>query len=94
MRYVDERVTINAGLRRRAEWADDRFSLFLLSLVWPKDSDRDDEDMKELLNDARLLKKLKKGKINEEDFEREVTGKLKGKQGAAEPADDSEDEDV
>lgn len=59
-----------------------------------EDSDRDDEDMKELLNDARLLKRLKKGKINEEDFEREVTGKLKGKQGAAEPADDSADEDV
>ncbi|XP_075885693.1 ATP-dependent RNA helicase DDX55 [Nelusetta ayraudi] len=59
-----------------------------------EDSDRDDEDMKELLNDARLLKRLKKGKINEEDFEREVTGKLKGKQGAAEPADNSADEDV
>lgn len=64
------------------------------SLVWPQDSDGDDDDMKELLNDARLLKRLKKGKINEEDFEREVTGKLKGKQGAAEPSDDSADEGI
>lgn len=68
--------------------------LFLLSLVWPKDLEEVDEDMKELLNDARLLKKLKKGKINEEDFERGITGKLKGKQEAAEPSGDSLDEDV
>lgn len=50
--------------------------------------------MKELLNDARLLKKLKKGKINEEDFERGITRKLKGKQEAAGPSEDSIDEDV
>lgn len=67
---------------------------FLLFLVWPKDSDGDDQDMKELLNDARLLKKLKKGKINEEDFERGITRKLKGKQEAAEPSEGSIDEDV
>ena len=29
--------------------------------------------MKELLNDTRLLKKLKKGQISEEDFEKQVT---------------------
>ena len=29
----------------------------------------EDEDMEELLNDTRLLKKFKKGKITEEEFE-------------------------
>ncbi|XP_072908111.1 ATP-dependent RNA helicase DDX55 [Hemitrygon akajei] len=39
-----------------------------------KGSDRDDEeDIDELLNDTRLLKKLKKGKISEEDFEKQLT---------------------
>ncbi|XP_050002533.1 ATP-dependent RNA helicase DDX55 isoform X8 [Alexandromys fortis] len=33
-------------------------------------SDIDDEDMQELLNDTRLLKKFKKGKITEEEFEK------------------------
>ncbi|XP_068845609.1 ATP-dependent RNA helicase DDX55 isoform X2 [Capricornis sumatraensis] len=33
-------------------------------------SDMEDEDMEELLNDTRLLKKLKKGKITEEEFEK------------------------
>lgn len=33
-------------------------------------SDVDDEDMEELLNDTRLLKKFKKGKITEEEFEK------------------------
>ncbi|KAM4827323.1 ATP-dependent RNA helicase DDX55 [Thomomys bottae] len=33
-------------------------------------SDIEDEDMEELLNDTRLLKKLKKGKITEEEFEK------------------------
>ncbi|XP_013889847.1 ATP-dependent RNA helicase DDX55 [Austrofundulus limnaeus] len=32
-----------------------------------------DGDMKELLDDTRLLKKLKKGKISEEDFEQQLT---------------------
>ncbi|KAJ8338629.1 hypothetical protein SKAU_G00354150 [Synaphobranchus kaupii] len=47
-------------------------------------SDVDDEDMRELLSDTRLLKKLKKGKISEEDFEkrgdggREVPGQSEG----------------
>uniref|UniRef100_A0A2K5EHV9 ATP-dependent RNA helicase n=1 Tax=Aotus nancymaae TaxID=37293 RepID=A0A2K5EHV9_AOTNA len=40
-------------------------------------SDIEDEDMEELLNDTRLLKKLKKGKITEEEFEKSLltTGK-------------------
>ncbi|XP_040843050.1 ATP-dependent RNA helicase DDX55 isoform X2 [Ochotona curzoniae] len=33
-------------------------------------SDIEEEDMEELLNDTRLLKKLKKGKITEEEFEK------------------------
>ncbi|XP_040432414.1 ATP-dependent RNA helicase DDX55 isoform X2 [Cygnus olor] len=37
-------------------------------------SDVDDEDMEELLNDTRLLKRLKKGKISEEEFEKRLTG--------------------
>lgn len=50
--------------------------------------------MRELLNDTRLLKKLKKGKISEEDFEKGVTRKPKAKQKAGGPSDDSVDEDV
>uniref|UniRef100_UPI00398ECF9C ATP-dependent RNA helicase DDX55 isoform X2 n=1 Tax=Pristiophorus japonicus TaxID=55135 RepID=UPI00398ECF9C len=37
-------------------------------------SDVGEEDMDELLNDTRLLKKLKKGKISEEEFEKQLTG--------------------
>ncbi|XP_071428239.1 ATP-dependent RNA helicase DDX55 isoform X3 [Pithys albifrons albifrons] len=37
-------------------------------------SDMEDEDMEELLNDTRLLKRLKKGKISEEEFEKKLTG--------------------
>ena len=33
----------------------------------------DEEDLNELLNDTRLLKKLKKGQISEEDFEQQIT---------------------
>ncbi|KAJ8245048.1 hypothetical protein GJAV_G00276180 [Gymnothorax javanicus] len=36
-------------------------------------SDVDEDDVQELLNDTRLLKKLKRGKISEEDFEKQVT---------------------
>lgn len=36
-------------------------------------SDIDQEDLKELLNDTRLLKKLKKGQISAEDFEKQIT---------------------
>ncbi|KAM8828204.1 ATP-dependent RNA helicase DDX55 isoform 2-T2 [Spinachia spinachia] len=42
-------------------------------------SDVEDEDMKELLNDTRILKKLKKGKISEEDFEKQITSRPKAK---------------
>ncbi|XP_040053338.2 ATP-dependent RNA helicase DDX55 [Gasterosteus aculeatus] len=42
-------------------------------------SDVEDEDMKELLNDTRILKRLKKGKISEEDFEKQITTKPKNK---------------
>ncbi|TNN27652.1 ATP-dependent RNA helicase DDX55 [Liparis tanakae] len=35
-------------------------------------SDVEDEDMKELLDDTRLLKRLKKGKISKEDFEKQM----------------------
>ncbi|KAM9841026.1 ATP-dependent RNA helicase DDX55 isoform 2-T2 [Aulostomus maculatus] len=38
-----------------------------------ENSDADDEDLNELLNDTRLLKKLKKGQISEEDFETQIT---------------------
>ncbi|GAB1290191.1 RNA helicase [Apodemus speciosus] len=41
-------------------------------------SDMDDEDMEELLNDTRLLKKFKKGKITEEEFEKGLLTSAKG----------------
>ena len=34
--------------------------------------EEEDEDLKELLNDTRLLKRLKKGKISEEDFNKQM----------------------
>ncbi|KAG7499744.1 ATP-dependent RNA helicase DDX55 [Solea senegalensis] len=37
-----------------------------------EDSGTDDEDMTELLNDTRLLKKLKKGQISAEDFDKQI----------------------
>uniref|UniRef100_A0A667YNR8 ATP-dependent RNA helicase n=1 Tax=Myripristis murdjan TaxID=586833 RepID=A0A667YNR8_9TELE len=43
-------------------------------------SDVDEEDMTELLNDTRLLKKLKKGQITEEDFEKQITAVPKTKE--------------
>uniref|UniRef100_A0A8C4LZ06 ATP-dependent RNA helicase n=1 Tax=Equus asinus asinus TaxID=83772 RepID=A0A8C4LZ06_EQUAS len=44
-------------------------------------SDIEDEDMEELLNDTRLLKKFKKGKITEEEFEKGLltSGKRRAK---------------
>ncbi|KAM4634546.1 ATP-dependent RNA helicase DDX55 [Polymixia lowei] len=42
-------------------------------------SDVEDNDMNELLKDTRLLKKLKKGQISEDDFEKQVTGGQKTK---------------
>lgn len=41
-------------------------------------SDMDDEDMEELLNDTRLLKKFKKGKITEKEFEKGLLASAKG----------------
>lgn len=51
-------------------------------------SDVDDEDMQELLNDTRILKKLKKGQISEEDFEKQVTSGPKSKRNTGEPPDE------
>ncbi|XP_036385196.1 ATP-dependent RNA helicase DDX55 [Megalops cyprinoides] len=48
-------------------------------------SDMEDEDMQELLSDTRLLKKLKKGKISEEDFEKQVTGGGKSQHKTGQP---------
>uniref|UniRef100_A0A8C9ZM61 ATP-dependent RNA helicase n=1 Tax=Sander lucioperca TaxID=283035 RepID=A0A8C9ZM61_SANLU len=58
-------------------------------------SDVDDEDMTELLNDTRILKKLKKGQISEEDFEKQITSGTKSKHKTEEPSlGGSGDEDV
>uniref|UniRef100_A0A667Y8D7 ATP-dependent RNA helicase n=1 Tax=Myripristis murdjan TaxID=586833 RepID=A0A667Y8D7_9TELE len=60
-------------------------------------SDVDEEDMTELLNDTRLLKKLKKGQITEEDFEKQITAvpKTKGKtEGSSQACNSSGDEAV
>ncbi|XP_045699232.1 ATP-dependent RNA helicase DDX55 isoform X2 [Phyllostomus hastatus] len=46
-------------------------------------SDTDDEDMEELLSDTRLLKKLKKGKITEEEFEKGLLTGARGPVGTA-----------
>lgn len=54
-----------------------------------EDSDMDDEDIKELLNDTRLLKKLKKGQISEEDFEKQITSNPKSKHKTEGASDDS-----
>uniref|UniRef100_A0A8C7CU74 ATP-dependent RNA helicase n=1 Tax=Oncorhynchus kisutch TaxID=8019 RepID=A0A8C7CU74_ONCKI len=52
-------------------------------------SEMDDEDMKELLKDTRLLKRLKKGQISEEDFEKQVTaGPKSQRKTAAGPSED------
>ncbi|KAK7125305.1 hypothetical protein R3I93_020856 [Phoxinus phoxinus] len=37
-----------------------------------EESDAEDEDLNELISDTRLLKKLKKGKISEEDFDKHI----------------------
>ncbi|KAK3521843.1 hypothetical protein QTP70_018575 [Hemibagrus guttatus] len=55
-------------------------------------SDVDDEDIDELLSDTRLLKKLKKGKISEEDFEKQLSSGRNSKQKRAGPSyEDSAD---
>lgn len=50
------------------------------SLLLLQDSDVDEESMNELLEDTRLLKKLKKGRISEEDFDQQITKGPKSKQ--------------
>ncbi|KAG9262972.1 ATP-dependent RNA helicase DDX55 [Astyanax mexicanus] len=59
-------------------------------------SDVDDEDMQELLNDTRLLKRLKKKKITEEDFDKQISagGSSKHKRAgpSEEPSSEGEDE--
>lgn len=71
------------------------FIALLLSFLCLQGSDVEDEDMKELLNDTRLLKKLKKGQISEEDFEKQITSDPKSKHRTEGPShDSSEKEDV
>lgn len=70
------------------EWA------FVCCCVDLQGSDVDEEDLKELLNDTRLLKKLKKGQISAEDFDKQITTEQKKKEKAAGPSQDgSKDED-
>ncbi|XP_029301188.1 ATP-dependent RNA helicase DDX55 [Cottoperca gobio] len=49
-------------------------------------SDVEDEDMQELLNDTRILKRLKRGQITEEDFEEQITSGTKSKHKAGGPS--------
>lgn len=49
-----------------------------LGLSCTQGSDLEDEDMEELLNDTRLLKKFKKGKITEEELEKGLLTSAKG----------------
>nr|XP_020658301.1 ATP-dependent RNA helicase DDX55 isoform X1 [Pogona vitticeps] len=53
-------------------------------------SDVEDGDMEELLNDTRLLKRLKKGKISEEEFEKKLL--CRGKDVQLGPASGSDSE--
>lgn len=46
----------------------------------------DDEDIDELLSDTRLLKKLKKGKISEEDFDKQMNAGRKSTDKRAGPS--------
>ena len=56
-------------------------------------SDVDNDDLKELLNDTRLLKKLKRGRISEEDFEKQITSGPTPKHGTGGASRDSLDEE-
>ncbi|KAI5624386.1 ATP-dependent RNA helicase DDX55 [Silurus asotus] len=57
-------------------------------------SDVDDEDIDELLTDTRLLKKLKKGKISEDDFDKQIKAERNSKPNRAGPShEDSADGD-
>ncbi|XP_075966975.1 ATP-dependent RNA helicase DDX55 [Anarhichas minor] len=53
-------------------------------------SDVEDEDMKELLKDTRILKRLKKGQITEEDFEKQITSGINSKHSAGGASGDGE----
>lgn len=46
----------------------------------------DDEDIDELLSDTCLLKKLKKGKISEEDFDKQMSTERNSKHNRAGPS--------
>lgn len=46
----------------------------------------DDEDIDELLSDTRLLKKLKKGKISEEDFDKQMSAGRSSKHKRSDPS--------
>lgn len=68
---------------------------FLVCCVELQGSDIDEEDLQELLNDTRLLKKLKKGQISAEDFDKQIATEQKNKEKPAGPSrEGSEDEDV
>lgn len=68
---------------------------FFICCVDLQGSDIDEKDLEELLNDTRLLKKLKKGQISAEDFDKQIATEQKNKEKAAGPSHkDSEDEDV
>nr|XP_055063977.1 ATP-dependent RNA helicase DDX55 [Misgurnus anguillicaudatus] len=56
-------------------------------------SDVDDEDINELLNDTRLLKKLKKGKISKEDFDKHMDAAGTSIHGRTATSHDSSDGD-
>lgn len=90
MRYFH---SVTARCFDKTKWAGFIHGSLLLSIVCLQGSDVDDEDMKELLNDTRLLKKLKKGHISEEDFEKRITSKAKSKHKTA-SHDGSGGEDV
>ncbi|KAF4082176.1 hypothetical protein AMELA_G00148550 [Ameiurus melas] len=51
-----------------------------------EESDVDDEEIDELLSDTRLLKKLKKGKISEEDFDKQMSTERNSKHKRAGPS--------
>ena len=67
------------------------FTTLLWSLLRPQGSDIDDEDMNEILKDTRLLKKLKKGRISEEDFEKQITKPKHKTEGPSHDGSDGED---
>lgn len=68
---------------------------FFFCCVALQGSEIDQEDLEELLNDTRLLKKLKKGQISAEDFDKQIATEQKKKEKPAGPShEDSEDEAV